>query len=662
MTDDAMTPDDPTGTLLWQRDAAGVSETNMDRFARFCEGRGHGPFADYADLHSFSVTNLEGFHDALWDFTGVLGDRGTTVIDANADMAATRFFPEAKLNFAENLLGESNDDLALIFQDEAGRTITRTRAQMHTNAARFQDLLRDAGVGIGDRVAVWMPNIAESYEIMLAATGLGAVFSSASPDFGVDGVVDRFGQIAPKVLFAANGYLYNGKKFDCVARLAEICSQVPSVAAVHVIEYLDDWENDLSAIEGAQLLAPMSGTASEVRSPHFEPLPFDHPVYVLYSSGTTGKPKSIVHRAGGVLLAHLKEQQLHNDIRPGDRVFYFTTTGWMMWNWLASVLASDATIVVFDGNPAWPSITRLFDMADDLGITLLGTSAKFLESAKKAGISPRRSHGLDTVRSITATGSPLSPEGFVWVYDEIAPDIHLASMSGGTDLCGCLVGGSPNSPVYAGEIQCSVLGMHMDVVDETGKSLPAGEQGELVCRSPFVSMPLTFWGDDGDARYRAAYFERFPGMWHQGDYAEWSEHGGIFIHGRSDATLNPGGVRIGTAEIYRQVEDVDEVLEALVIGQQWENDTRIVLFVKMRDGHELTDDLQAQIRSLIRAGATPRHVPAVIVAVADIPRTRSGKLTEIAVRSIVHGRDIANVEAIANPEALDLFRNLPELS
>jgi len=655
--------DDPAGTFLWQRPESDRAATRLDQFARLLHERGHGPFEGYDDLHTFSVEQLAPFWDALWDFAGVVGEKGKTIVAPADQMQDTRFFPEATLNFAKNILGRPSDETAIIFQAEVGETTTRTRAQMHTNVANFQDVLRAAGVGVGDRVAAWMPNIPEVYEVMLAAAGLGAVFSSASPDFGVDGVVDRFSQIEPKILFAANAYIYNGKPFDCLERLAQIRPQLSSVGAVKVLPYVDGWSNDISAIEDAELLDPaLAAPDSEVRTPHFEQLPFDHPVFVLYSSGTTGKPKSIVHRAGGVLLTHLKEHQLHNDIRPADRVFYFTTTGWMMWNWLATVLASDATIVVYDGNPAYPSITRLFDMADELGITLLGTSAKFLESAKKAGISPKTTHGLDTVRSITSTGSPLSPEGFAWVYDEIASHVHLASMSGGTDLCGCLVCGDPNGPVHAGEIQCAALGMNMDVVDANGTSVPTGEQGELVCRSPFPSMPLTFWGDDGDARYRSAYFERFPGMWHQGDYAEWTPRGGMIIHGRSDATLNPGGVRIGTAEIYRLVEDIEEVLEAMVIGQQWESDTRIVLFVRMQDDHELTDELQARIRSTIRAGATPRHVPAKIVAVADIPRTRSGKLTEIAVRDIVHGRTIANVEAIANPEALALFKDLPDLS
>jgi len=494
---------------------------------------------------------------------------------------------------------------------------------------------------------------------MLAAAGLGATFVSTSPDFGVDGVLDRFGQVSPKVLIATDQYRYGGKAFDCLERLTEINAGLPTLEATYVL--LTDSEPEALDAEthGHSLAAALDQV--EAAPPSFLRLPFDHPLYVLFSSGTTGKPKTIVHRAGGVLLTHIKEHQLNCDIRTGDRVFYFTTTGWMMWNWLATTMASNAAIVVYDGNPAYPSLTRLFNLVDDVGITFFGTSAKFIEALLKDGAAVGDRHGLASLRTIASTGSPLSTEGFQYVYRDIMADVHLMSMSGGTDLCGCFVGGDPTGPVYDGEIQRPALGMAVDVVDDVGRSVAPGVQGELVCTRPFPSMPLTFLGEDGRERYLAAYFERFENVWHQGDFAEWTPNGGIVIHGRSDATLNPGGVRIGTAEIYAQLEKVPEVLEGLVIGQQYDADTRIVLFVKMREGAELSDKLADRIRLTIRHGATPRHVPAIILAVEDLPRTRSGKIAEIAVREIVHGRPVKNQSALANPEVLTLFESLEAL-
>jgi acetoacetyl-CoA synthetase len=618
---------------LWTPDPTRAEST---RLAGFAGGR------DYAELHAWSVADPGAFWAAAWEFTGLVGERGERVVEAAEPFWRTRFFPDAQLNVAETLLRAPTDEPALLFAREDGERRTVTRAELHDTVSRVQQALRAAGVQAGDRVVAWLPNAPEVYALMLGAASIGAVFSSTSPDFGVDGVVDRFGQIEPTVLVATDGYHYGGKWFDCADRLREICARLRSLQTV-----VTDWD---------EWLAPYSARAVE-----FERLPFDHPWYVLYSSGTTGAPKCIVHRAGGVLLKHLAEHQLQCDIRAGDRVLYFTTTGWMMWNWLASVLGSGATAVVYDGSPVHPSPTALFDVADDVDLTLFGTSARFVDALHKAGARPRDTHALTSLRTITSTGSPLSIDGFRYVYEAIKPDVHLASISGGTDLCGCLVAGVPTQPVYAGEIQGPGLGMGIAVYDDAGRALGPGEQGELVCTTPFPSMPLGLWNDPGDARYARTYFERFPGAWHQGDFASWTVHGGIVISGRSDATLNPGGVRIGTVEISAHVDEVDGVVESLVIGQEWDGDTRIVCFVVLAEGLALTDERVREIRERVRTGASPRHVPAKIIAVPDLPRTRSNKLSELAVRDVVHGRPVANTEALANPESLDAFRDLEEL-
>lgn len=661
--------------LLWAPDAARIAQTRLHAFQQLLVKRGHGPFETYSDLHWFSIDQSEAFWDALWDFGGVIGDKGDVTIAAGERIVDTRFFPQASINVAENILrpAEDPDELLLVGANESGVTSRMTRGDLVARVGRMQEILRSDGVGTGDTVAVWLPNVPDSYVVMLAAVGLGATFVSTSPDFGVDGVLDRFSQVGPKVLVAANGYTYAGRDFDCLDRLDDIVAALPSLEQIYVHNLIEapagdaddqaeaEADGDAGASETSYIDLEKSLSEAEGLEPTFERLPFDHPLYVLFSSGTTGKPKPIVHRAGGVLLTHIKEHQLMCDIRPEDRVFFFTTTGWMMWNWLASVMASRAAIIVYDGNPAHPSMTRLFKLVDNVGITLFGTSAKFIESLMKADVEIADRHGLASLRTVASTGSPLSAEGFSFVYDAIHPDVHLASISGGTDLCGCLVGGDPTGAVWSGQLQRPVLGMAIDVYDDVGRSQPAGQRGELVCTAAFPSMPLTFLGDDGDTRYHAAYFERFDNVWHQGDFAEWTPQGGLIIHGRSDATLNPGGVRIGTAEIYAQVEKIADVLEGLVIGQQTGTDTRIVLFVRLRDGVALTDELQDEIRRTIRQGATPRHVPAVIVAVADLPRTRSGKIAEIAVREVVHGRPINNTEALENPQVLDLFVDLPEL-
>lgn len=633
---------------LWTPDAARIAGANLHRLIARCATEhglvfGGDPAKDYSTLHAWSTEHPGEFWAMVWDELGVIGERGERLHEPGPRLRDHRFLPDATLNVAENLLRYPSEEYAIVFRGEDGEAVDVTRAELHDMVGRIQVLLRDAGVEVGDRVVAWLPNRPETYAVMLACAGLGAVFASTSPDFGTDGVIDRFGQVEPTVLFSVPDYAYNGKRHDCSGRLDEIVAALPSLQASIVVE--PGW---LDAIEPTPIT--------------FVPLSFEHPWYVLFSSGTTGKPKCIVHRTGGVLLKHLTEHVFHSDLGPGDRVFYFTTAGWMMWNWLASGLATGATLVLFDGAPTYPDANRLFDLADEVGVTFFGTSAKFLDACANAGIRPADSHDLGTVRTLASTGSTLSPEGFRFVYDAIKSDLHLASISGGTDLCGCLVIGNPMLPVHAGEIQVPALGLAVDVVGSDGASVPVGVEGELVCRTPFPSMPLRFWNDPDHARYDGAYFDRFEGLWHHGDFTSTSEAGGYVISGRSDATLNPGGVRIGTAEIYRRVDTMAEIEESVVVGQPWENDTRIVLFVKMAAGHELDDELRGRIRSKIASEVTPRHVPAVIATVTDIPRTRSGKITELAVRDLIVGRPIANVEALANPEALEQFRDRPELA
>jgi len=573
-------------------------------------------------------------------------------------LPGARWFPGTRLNFAENLLRRRDTGPALVFRSESGLRRELGWRELHAAVARLAAALRAWGIRPGDRVAGYLPNLPEAIVAMLAATSQGAVWSSCSPDFGVAGVLERFGQIEPRVLFCADGAFYAGRRLGSLERVAQLRASLPSLERVVVVPYLDA-QPDLAALPGAlswdEALAPHA--AGEIP---FERLPFDHPLAILYSSGTTGAPKCIVHGAGGTLLQHLKEHRLHVDLGPEDRLFYFTTCGWMMWNWLASGLASGATLVLYDGSPFHPEPGALFELARREGVTVFGTSAKFLDAAAKAGLDPIRSHDLSRVRTILSTGSPLAPESFDWVYSHVKRDVQLASISGGTDIVSCFVLGSPTLPVWRGEIQCAGLGMRIEVFDESGRPL-RGEKGELVCTAPFPSLPLGFWNDPGGRRFHEAYFERFPGAWAHGDFAETTEHGGFVIHGRSDAVLNPGGVRIGTAEIYRPVERIPEVLESLAIGQEWQGDTRIVLFVRLREGVQLDPALAERIRDRLRREASPRHVPARIVQVADIPRTRSGKIVEIAVREVVHGRPVRNREALANPEALELFRDLPEL-
>jgi len=625
----------------------------------------HSEVVDSVALHTWSVQDPATFWRQLWAFSGVIGDPGTMAFDpVDGSVRNGRFFPESSLSYAENALAarEGAGGEAIVAITEAGDRRAYTWPQLRAEVAAMAAALTADGVRPGDRVAAYMPHVAETIITFLAANAIGATFTSTSSDFGVDGVVDRFGQTQPTVLVAADGYRYAGKELDCLARIAAIAAQLPSLrrtVVVGVLAAAPEVAGIPDGVSWTEYLAPHQGT--ELRPMR---LPGDHPVYILYSSGTTGKPKCITHRALGVLLMHLKEHQLHCDIRAGDRVLYFTTCGWMMWNWLVSVLASGATAVLFDGSPAHPAAAVLFDIAERERLTLLGVSAKFVDSVNKAGVRPIDTHDLSALRTVCSTGSPLGQEGFRWVYEAMKPDVHLASISGGTDLCGCFVCGDPTRPVYAGEIQGPALGMAVEVFDTQGRAVQgSGQHGELVCTAPFPSVPLGFWGDDGaGSKFQAAYFDRFPGVWAHGDFASWTARGGMIIHGRSDATLNAGGVRIGTAEIYAQVEHIPGIVEAVAVGQEWANDTRIVLFVKLAEGLLLTDALQAEIRSRLRVNASPRHVPARIAQVTDVPRTRSNKISELAVADVVNGRQVRNTEALANPESLAQYSKRAELS
>ena len=646
-----------TNAPLWTPRPERVARTRLTAFQRHLRERGEGGVTDYPSLYGYSVEHPDAFWREVWDFCEVIGERGDRVVVDLHLMPGARFFPDARLNFTENVLRQTGAGDALVFRDEAGRHRSRwSHDEVRREVARFAAALRAHGIRPGDRIGGYVPNFPEAIIAALGAAAVGAVWSSCSPDFGVQGVLDRFGQIEPRILVTTDGYLYGGKTHDLSGKVADVVERLPSLERVVIVPYVDPGKSVAlrNAVNWNDFL---HGHTEELQ---VERLPFNHPLYILYSSGTTGVPKCIVHGAGGTLIQHLKEHQLHCDIQPGDRVFYFTTCGWMMWNWLVTALASNATLLLYDGSPFHPDGRVLFDFADAAGMTLFGTSARFIDAVAKAGLAPIETHSLATVKTMTSTGSPLVPESFDFVYSRVKRDIHLASISGGTDIVSCFVGGDPNAPVWRGEIQARALGMKVDVFDEQGRPV-TGEKGELVCTMPFPSMPVGFWNDPDGRKYRAAYFEAYPGVWRHGDWAEITEHDGVIIYGRSDAVLNPGGVRIGTAEIYRQVEQLDEILESIVIGQHWENDERIVLFVKLRDGVSLTADLEQRIRRRIREHATPRHVPARIVQVQDVPRTKSGKIVELAVRDVVHGREVKNREALTNPEALEQYRNREEL-
>ncbi|MGI3129060.1 acetoacetate--CoA ligase [Halopseudomonas pachastrellae] len=646
---------------LWRLAPERVAASRMDAFRRFVNQRHGLALADYAALHQWSVSAVADFWQAVAEFFAVDFSTPPQRVLDNADaMPGAQWFAGAELNFAAHLLRRRDDHPALVAISEDGQREQLSYAELAARVAGLQQHLLALGVQPGDRVAALMPNTWQTVVGMLAAASIGAVWSSCSPDFGAQGVVDRFGQIEPRVLIACSGYRYAGKQLDMSSKLAEILPQLSGLQQLIMVPY-GGFDARVTDFESVVSTAHWDHVSQPAGSPAFTALPFAQPLYILYSSGTTGVPKCIVHGAGGTLLQHLKEHGLHTDLGSEDVLFYFTTCGWMMWNWLVSGLALGATLVLYDGSPFEPSADRLIDLIDAENISVFGTSAKYLAALEKAGVEPNRSHQLSRLKAVLSTGSPLAHEGFDYVYRSFKPDLCLSSISGGTDIVSCFALGNPTAPVWRGELQCKGLGMAVEVWDDDGQRLSEGK-GELVCSKPFPSMPLGFWKDEDGSRFRAAYFERFPGVWAHGDYAEETPHRGLIIHGRSDAVLNPGGVRIGTAEIYRQVEKVEAVLESLAIGQQWQGDVRVVLFVRLRDGVTLDAALEAEIRQIIRANATPRHVPAKIIAVSDIPRTRSGKIVELAVRNVVHGLPVKNTDALANPEALALFRDLPALA
>ncbi len=638
-----------------------VKASNMHDFMEYVTKRTGKDFADYQSFWRWSIDDKEIFWDIIWDYCGVIGDKGTQVFDDNdGQMFGSKFFPDSKINYAENLLKNPNDKTAIIFSDENRNERELTRAELYNQVSVWQQAMVKAGIVEGDRIAGYMPNMIETIIAALAAISLGAIWSSASPDFGVQGVVDRFGQIKPKLLISVDGYYYNGKVIDVLSKVKDAQSQIEGLEKTIIVPFagsdiaIGDLPNTVSLNEFINAYSP--------KEMKFNRVNFNHPLFIMFSSGTTGAPKCIVHGHGGTLLQHLKEHVLHCNEKPDDKVFYFTTCGWMMWNWLISALACDACLLLYDGSPFYPDGNVLWDYTSKHKCSLFGTSAKYIEAMKVNNLSPIDTHDLSDLRMITSTGSPLVPSSFDYVYDRVKKDVCLAALYGGTDIVAASFGiANPLLPVYRGELQGAGLATDIDVFDHEGNSNPVGVAGDIVCKTAFPSMPVSFWNDSDDKKYHKAYFEKFDNVWHHGDWIEKTEHNGFIVHGRSDATLNPGGVRIGTAEIYAPLEDIEYISDAIAVGQDWEDDVRVILFVILKNGWELDDNLIKEIKTAIRKGATPRHVPAKIIAVSDIPRTKSGKITEIAVRDIIMGRKINNIEALANPESLELYKDLKEL-
>ena len=645
-------------TVLWRPGVDELHNANISAFRDQINSTFQLRLSTYPELYEWSVRNIPEFWEQVWHFTDIIHSQSyNSIVDDPSRMPGATWFKGARLNFAENLLRSRDNRPAIHFQGEGQTLRTLTHQELFYEVEKLAHSLRDSGIQKGDRVAGFMPNMPETVIAMLATASIGAVWSSSSPDFGIKGVLDRFSQIEPRIIFASNGYYYNGKEFDSLGKLWDILTELPSVEQVIVTPYLSR-DIDLSKHNNATIYSDFISDDPEPIT--FEQLPFDHPLYIMYSSGTTGLPKSIVHGSGGTLIQHLKELRLHTNLNQGDTIFYFTTCGWMMWNWLVSSLAVGATIVLYDGSPLYPDSGAMWKMAQDLGINVFGTSAKFIDTCNAASLMPNQDYDLSQLRAILSTGSPLVEENFDYVYHAIKNDVLLSSISGGTDLISCFALGNPTLPVVRGELQCRGLGMDVRSYDQHGRSV-TNKKGELVCTKAFPSMPIHFWNDPDGSKYQKAYFETFPGIWHHGDYIEINDHGGVKIYGRSDATLNPGGVRIGTAEIYRVVEAYQEVEDSLVIGQEWEDDQRVILFLKMSMGNDLSDDLMKNIKNEIRTHCSPRHVPAIILETPEIPYTINGKKVEIAVRKIIAGSTIANQDALANPDSLGFYKDLPEL-
>ncbi len=646
--------------LLWQPSEERIKSTNMYRFMMFINERYHKDFAEYAPLYQWSVDNIPDFWASMWKFADIKASKPyTQVVNDVTKMPGARWFQGAELNFAENLLRYRDDHVALIFKGEDQDPIRMTYRELYDEVARVAAPLKAAGVQPGDRIAGFMPNMPQTIIAMLAATSLGATWSSCSPDFGIKGVLDRFGQIKPKILFTANGYSFKGKKFDSLGRVSDILKEIPSLEKVIVVPYTEQ-DPDISRLPKAVAYNEFKSKDSTPPVIAFKQLPADHPLYIMFTSGTTGLPKCMVQSAGGILVHHMKELMLHTDLKREDTIFYFTTCGWMMWNWLTSSLSVGATLVLFDGNPFHPDPGALWQMAQDEKITIFGTSAGYIAAIQNAGVTPGKTYDLAPLKALLSTGSPLSIEGFEYIYSEVKQDLQLASISGGSDINGCFAAGNPMGPVYAGELQCRCLAMKVEAFDENGKPV-INQQGELVCTAPSPSMPIYFWDDPDGKKYHAAYFDVYPNIWRHGDFIEINDRGGVVIYGRSDATLNPGGVRIGTAEIYRQVEGMDEIEDSLVVGQDWKGDVRVILFVKMAEGHALTDDLKNRIRTTLRQNASPRHVPAKIIETPAVPYTLNMKKVELAVKKVIDGKPVLNKDALSNPEALDFYEDLKEL-